>query len=249
MDRLAWRHQGSDWANTIYYGAREDHWTRIARAALAHCHSMNTRFSFGVRDLEFLYTEVNQVILGNQIASLEQYGGFRRPGVGRGGHLGQRQREQVWAFFEAVDREAHNRRLGLPGHVFGSVLTRARPTYDYIFIDEAQDLLPVAIRMCVALAKDKRNVLLTADRNQSIYTSGFSWRKVADILDFRGRATILRRNYRTTREIMNGLRPLLRDDDEIDKGPRGIPNPCAEDLYRNYAGDPRRTKGRSSGSG
>ena len=218
VDELAWSHADPDWDSRIFYPGRVDYWTPIAEAAIDQCHSMFPSFPFGVRDLRFLYNEVNQVILGNQITSLEQYRGFAR--IGRGRPLGQRQRERVWAFFEAVDREAHGLRRGLPGHVFGSALKRARPTYDYVFIDEAQDLLPVAIRMCLALAKDRQNAFLTADRNQSIYTSGFSWKRVEDTLVFGGRARILRRNYRTTREIVNGLRPLLRDDEEADEDTR-----------------------------
>ena len=218
VDKLAWRYRGPGWARCIYYGGKGDHWTPFAEAAIGQCYSKHTSFAFGRSDLKFLYNEVNQVILGNQITSLAEYRGFSR--VGRGRPLGQRQRERVWAFFKAVDREANRLGHGLPGHVFDSALKRVRPTYDYVFVDEAQDLLPVAIRMCVALAKDSRNVFLTADRNQSIYTSGFSWKKVEDSLDFRGRTRILRRNYRTTREIMNGLRPLLRDDEETDEDTR-----------------------------
>ena len=218
VDELARRHSGPDWTSRIFYGGKADPWTPIAEVAIAECQSEHTSFRFGARDLRFLYNEVNQVILGNQITSVEEYRGFAR--VGRGRPLGRRQREQVWGFFEAVNREAHRLRRGLPGHVFGSALKYARPTYDYVFIDEAQDLLPVAIRMCLALAKDRQNAFLTADRNQSIYTSGFSWKKVEETLVFGGRARILRRNYRTTREITNGLRPLLRDDEEADKDTR-----------------------------
>ena len=122
VDKLAWRHRGPDWESR-FYGGKGDHY-----GAISQCYSMHTPFAFGESDLKFLYNEVNQVILGNQITSLEEYKGFSR--VGRGRRLGHRQREQVWAFFEAVDREANRLRSGLPGHVFGSALKRARPTYD-----------------------------------------------------------------------------------------------------------------------
>ncbi len=216
VDELAWRHRAPDWVSRTF--GSDGQWESIAKSAIDQVAAKHTPFAFGERDLKFLFDEANQVILGNQITSLEEYKGFSR--VGRGRRLGRKQREQVWAFFEVVDREANRLRRGLPGHIFGSALERARPIYDYVFIDEAQDLLPVAIRMCVAFAKDKRNVFLTADKNQSIYTSGFSWKNVEDSLDFRGRTRILRRNYRTTREIMNGLRPLLRDDEETDEETR-----------------------------
>ena len=108
------------------------------------------------------------------------------------------------------------RQKWLRAQLFVQAKNLADPVYDYVFVDEAQDLPPVAIRMCVTLAKDKRNVFLTADRNQSIYTSGFSWSEVHESLNMRGRSTILRRNHRTTREIMDAIRPVLADDEQVD---------------------------------
>ncbi len=111
VDELARRHSGPDWASRIFYGGAGDPWTPIADVVIAQCDSKLTSFRFDVRDLRFLYNEVNQVILGNQITSLEEYRRFSR--VGRGRPLGPRQREQVWAFFEAVDWEANRLRSGL----------------------------------------------------------------------------------------------------------------------------------------
>ena len=65
--------------------------------------------------------------------------------------------------------------------------------------------------------KDSKNVFLTADRNQSIYGSSFSWSRVSDSLNFRGRSTIFRKNYRTTLEIIEAVRPLLSVDTDQDK--------------------------------
>ena len=170
-------------------------------------------------DSEFLYKELNQVIIGNQIPTLEEYSDHRR--VGRGMQLDRKRREQVWDFAIAAKKELENRKRCLPGHLFTNAIQSARPLYDYVFIDEAQDLLPVAIRMCMKLVKDKRNVFLTADGNQSIYPSGFSWKQVESTLDFRGRSTILRRNYRSTREIMDAVRPLLAGSGQVDEDTRG----------------------------
>ena len=48
--------------------------------------------------------------------------------------------------------------------------------YDYVFIDEAQDLTPVQLRLCSKLVKNG-NIFLTADSNQSIYGRSFSYSK------------------------------------------------------------------------
>ena len=74
----------------------------------------------------------------------------------------------------------------------------------------------MTLRMCKKLAFDPKNVFLTADRNQSIYPSGFSWKRVSEDLNFQGRSTIFRRNYRTTHEIIDAIRPLLAADEDVD---------------------------------
>ena len=60
-------------------------------------------------------------------------------------------------------------------------------------------------------------MFITADRNQSIYGSTFTWKRVNEGLDFRGRSTLLRRNYRTTQEISDGIRTLLEVDELKDE--------------------------------
>ena len=217
VDALARRHAVSDWANPIYR-ALDTEWTDVVETVLPQCRRKIDGFALSIDDSEFLHTEMNQVIIGNEINSPGIYESFER--VGRGTRLGPKQRRQVWTFAGAAWKELKNRKRCLPGHLFTDATKSARAIYDYVFIDEAQDLLPAAIRMCMRLAKDTRNVFLTADRNQSIYNAGFSWRQVENSLDFRGRSTILRRNYRTTREIMDAIRPLLAGDGQIDEDTR-----------------------------
>ena len=91
------------------------------------------------------------------------------------------------------------------------------PIYDYVFIDEAQDLKPVAIRFCIGLSQKPDKVFLTADTNQSIYGNGLSWSKVATDLRFQGRARILKRNYRTTAEIWSAIKQLAPDSEGSDR--------------------------------
>ena len=89
--------------------------------------------------------------------------------------------------------------------------------FDYVFIDEAQDLKPAAIKLCLGLAKDPKNVFLTADTNQTIYGTGIKWSKMSDALDFRGRSRILRRNYRTSQGIWAAIKPIADDLEDIDR--------------------------------
>ena len=68
---------------------------------------------------------------------------------------------------------------------------------EYSFVDEAQDLPPVIL----ALIKKstKRAVFLAGDSDQSIYRKGFNWNLSG--IDIRGRAKILKTNFRNTNQI------------------------------------------------
>ena len=215
VDALAKRHGESRWANPVYR-AGDQVWKDIIGKVVPILKREIDGFSWNEDDSEFLFDEMNQVIVGRGIASLDEYASIKRVGRGRRRRIGQKQRKHVWTFALAAWRELRNRDRCLRAHLFVDAKKHAGPIYDHVFIDEAQDLPPVAIRMCVKLAKDERNVFLTADRNQSIYTSGFSWKGVQDSMNMRGRSTILRRNHRTTREIIDAIRPLLADYERVD---------------------------------
>ena len=58
--------------------------------------------------------------------------------------------------------------------------------FDYVFVDEVQDLKPVGLRLCAALCRNESNLYLTADMNQKLYGRGISWGSVVETLRFRG---------------------------------------------------------------
>jgi len=90
-------------------------------------------------------------------------------------------------------------------------------TFDYVFVDEAQDLKPVGLRLCAALCRYENNVYLTADMNQAIYGKGVSWNSVVESLRFTGNQTTnLKKNYRSTDQILRGAHDLVRDLEEMD---------------------------------
>ena len=170
---------------------------------------------FSSRDRDFLLEEIEGCIIGEGILEFDDYKKHDR--VGRGRPLNENQRRGIWAIFQAFNQALRESKTCLFTHHFAAASRVATGKYDYVFVDEAQDLKPVAIRLCVKLAKDPRNVFLTADLNQSIYGGGFSWKKVADGLDFRGKAVNLRKNYRSTKEIWAGIRPILDGMMGVDK--------------------------------
>jgi superfamily I DNA/RNA helicase len=81
--------------------------------------------------------------------------------------------------------------------------------YDAVLVDEAQDLTPVGLAVLVELCRGSEGVYLMADASQSLYARGFRWEHVHERLQFKGRTTILRRNYRTTQEITSAAARFL----------------------------------------
>ena len=69
--------------------------------------------------------------------------------------------------------------------------------FDYAFIDEAQDLAPcdlASVKRCARLC-----VVLAGDSDQSLYRSGFGFRRAG--IDISGRTRNLKTNYRNTVQI------------------------------------------------
>jgi superfamily I DNA/RNA helicase len=61
----------------------------------------------------------------------------------------------------------------------------------------------------VSLCKSPNRFFITADANQSIYGSGFNWSDVHESLKFQGRTSVLRANYRSTRQISEAAQSYL----------------------------------------
>ena len=172
-------------------------------------------FPFVSTDVSFLNEEFDWVIGGDALGSLESY--LKADRAGRGRPLTQGQRKQVWKCWEQYRSRLRSQGHWLFGERLAAAAANARPSYDYVFIDEAQDLRPAAMRFAVALCHDRRNVFLTADLNQSIYGHAMSWSKVAEELKFTGRTRILRRSYRNTSQVWEAIKQLAPDGQGVDE--------------------------------
>src|SRR5205807_886597 len=162
--------------------------------------------------IDYLHQEINQVIVARQIKSLEEYLAASRPG--RKVRLNALQRRGIWKVHETLQRLLKQqgketwrqaRAMAEECAAKGSVGLN----YDAVVIDEAQDLDPSALRLLVRLCDKPNRIFITADANQSIYGSGFTWPDVHEHLRLQGRTTILRVNYRSTREIGEAAQSYL----------------------------------------
>ena len=181
--------------------------------ALQRCKQNHSAFPFENSDITYLLDEIEWVVAGQNCRSTEEYVD-KADRQGRQRAFGRRQREAVWAFYEHLTSDLRDRNLQLWVDLERDALSNATPTYDYVFVDEAQDLKPVAVRFLTKLALDPANLFLTADSNQSIYGTGMSWSRLAETVKFSGRAFILKRNYRSTKEIWRAIAQISPDAED-----------------------------------
>jgi superfamily I DNA/RNA helicase/mRNA-degrading endonuclease RelE of RelBE toxin-antitoxin system len=161
----------------------------------------------------YLVEEIQWMIEGRRIRSLEQYLAIER--AGRKVPFGQSLRTLVWEVYEGTlnltKEKGHSWEYyrGLALDALQQKRVNFAP-YDVVIVDEAQDLSPVSLGICAELCTTPAGLFLTADANQSIYNRGFSWSRVHESLDFRGRSTILRYNYRSTKQIATACQDFVR---------------------------------------
>ena len=201
VDRLVARHVPDSWRGRKILLDSEI--AAQATSVLAECLLDDKKFAFARSDVPFLVDEIDWVIVGQDVVNVEHY--LKADRTGRGRALTESQRRQIWKFWLRWKAKLETDMVCLFSQRIQAAFKNVSAQYDYVFIDEAQDLKPVAIRYCVRLCRTPSRVFLTADSNQSIYGTGMSWSRVAEDLNFKGRARILRRNYRTTQEIWQAI--------------------------------------------
>lgn len=187
----------------------------LISSALKECRHSVPDFPFNEPHAHYLAEEIDFLIAGHDVASLEEY--LRIDRHGRKRQVTEARRQHIWRLYEAYRRLSRQHKIQLFSERIQDAVRLVTPKYDYVFIDEAQDLKPVAIRFCLGLVEDRRNVFLTADVNQSIWGTGLSWSRVANDLSFKGRARILKRNYRTTNEIWQAIQQLTPEETDTDR--------------------------------
>jgi superfamily I DNA/RNA helicase len=173
----------------------------------------------------FLMGEWREVVDAWQLARWEEYRDV--PRLGRKTRIGGKQRELLWSIFARVRAGLAERKAltwaGLFGRVAAHVAGGKSP-FDFVVVDEAQDVGIAELRFVAVLAANRPNGLFFAgDLGQRIFQQPFSWRSLG--VDVRGRSFTLRINYRTSHQIRlqadRLLPPALVDVDENEEARRG----------------------------
>jgi hypothetical protein len=90
-----------------------------------------------------------------------------------------------------------------------------RAQYHAVLIDEAQDFAPSWFRVAFAMVKPETNMIfIVGDGAQKIYRRDFTWKELGLGITSRN-SYVLRRSYRSTREIIDLALEVIRDSQTL----------------------------------
>jgi hypothetical protein len=167
-----------------------------------------------VTDAHRLYEEFRGVLTGSVVdspwLSREEYVGL---GVKQSIFLDE-ERELVYTLFEKYLTWLKATGLYDPNILAHGYLAHARPEYDFIVVDEVQDLTNIQLQLILKSLKRPEDFILCGDSNQVVHPNFFSWSGLKSMLYLSeafesGKVTrILQSNFRnaaTVTELANKL--------------------------------------------
>lgn len=152
--------------------------------------------------LSFLLTEWRELVDAWQLGTWESYRDIKR--LGRKTRLQESQRAAVWTILDAARVRLNSEGLVTDAEIYSRLAdqlgSRRNPPFEFVVVDEAQDLSVPQLKFLAALGGDRPNSLFFAgDLGQRIFQQPFSWKSLG--VDVRGRARTLHINYRTSHQI------------------------------------------------
>lgn len=158
----------------------------------------------------FILAEWKEVVDAWQLTNWEEYRGFAR--MGRKTRISEGQRGTLWSVFERLRSALAERGLRTQAEALArlgvAVSGMKNPPYDFIVVDEAQDIDIPQLRLLAAFGTNRQDGLFFAgDLGQRIFQQPFSWKAAG--IDVRGRSRTLRVNYRTSHQIRRQADLLL----------------------------------------
>ena len=150
----------------------------------------------------FMLTEWEQVVDAWQLNTWEAYRDVAR--LGRRRRLPESRRQVLWSIFEHVRSGLKERSLTTRSEMFGQLASRfgesQRSPFDFVVVDEAQDIGVAQLRFLASLGAGRPDGLFFAgDLGQRIFQQPFSWQELG--VEIRGRSRTLKINYRTSHQI------------------------------------------------
>lgn len=200
-----------------------------------------TPLTLHARPLDWWSDEVDW-IKSRALADWDSYREIFRTGRGHG--LRASARQVVWQVYEGYQQQLAARGL-VDYRDFALLLLRLGDSGDtgdmgkrlpdalrvsHVLIDEAQDLCYAELKVLTQLAR--QSLTIVADRTQKIYHTAFAWRDLGFDVRGGGRAKLLTKSYRTTRQVallaacLRQLDPQVHsgDPDDVQRGAGELPD-------------------------
>jgi Ankyrin repeats (many copies) len=151
----------------------------------------------------------------------------------------QAEREIMYALFEKYRAWLAEGSLFEPNLVAHDYLGIAEPCYDFVVVDEVQDLTNVELALILKMLKARGAFLLSGDSNQIVHPNFFSWSSVKSLfwrdesLAGEQRIAVLDVNFRNAKAVVRLANALLKVKHarfgSIDKETNGLVRPAADD--------------------
>ena len=201
MDALGIRLYAAEFGKPVF--ASRDEISTLLKAAATQVDGLKASAAF-------LLSEWEDVVDTWQVESWEAYRDAKR--LGRKTRLPEAQRALYWQVFAKVKAQLKQAGKITAAEMFAKLAEampkRKHPVFDYIVVDEAQDIGVQQLRFLAAIAGNRANALFFAgDLGQRIFQTPFSWKSLG--VDVRGRSRTLNINYRTSHQIRSQADRLL----------------------------------------
>lgn len=123
-------------------------------------------------------------------------------------------REQVYTLFTKYLQWMKENKYYDSNMLSFEYLQLVKPRYDYIMIDEVQDITGIQLKCIMQSLNNNAHFILTGDSNQIVHPNFFSWSKIKTYLYQHGtdnkQVKILQTNYRNSPQVVQLSNTLLK---------------------------------------
>lgn len=174
---------------------------------------------YKTHDVNFITDEITWIKAMGFIFK-DKYLEIDRIGRSKSIRLTRAQRNTIYKIYEEYNKqlkEKFNNHMDLEDYALKIIeskfLIDDNNKFDYIFVDEVQDLDPMQIRSLCLLTK--KSIVLSGDAKQRIYKkSPLKYEDIGLNIKEKGKRRILNKNYRSTAEIVKLANDLVFFDNE-----------------------------------
>lgn len=197
-----------------YWGKPKIATTDQIRELISDASKIDSSLKFSKR---FIVGEWDDLVDAWQLRTWEAYRDVKR--LGRKTRISENQRGVLWAVFERVQAELSQLGMVTQAEMFTRLAEKAntlpRQPFDFVVVDEAQDVSVSQLRFLAAVGSNQGHVrtnslFFAGDLGQRIFQQPFSWKSLG--IDVRGRSRTLHINYRTSHQIRAQADQLLGPD-------------------------------------